>query len=54
MNHVWRLAGWMNRSFSAIVTELKFVDSGSLDVLLYCGDDLAPSTPADVEAERTV
>ena len=36
-----RLAVWMNRSFSAIAVELRFVDSGSLDVLLFCADDLA-------------
>jgi hypothetical protein len=48
-----RLADWMTRSRSAMLAEFKLVDSGSLDVLLYCEDDLAAaSTPADAEAER--
>jgi hypothetical protein len=50
----WRLADWMNRSRNAMLAELKFVDCGSLDVLLYCPDDLAASTPGDAEAERTL
>lgn len=47
----WRLPGWMNRSFSAIAAELKFVDSGSVDVLLYCPDALVASKPSDAEVE---
>jgi hypothetical protein len=47
-----RVAGWMNRSFNAIAAELRFVDSESLDVLLYCGDDLAAVEEKDREAER--
>jgi hypothetical protein len=46
-----RLAGWMNRSFSAIADEIRPVESGSLDVLLYCADDLAPSSATEVELE---
>lgn len=48
----WRLRGWMNRSFSAIAAELKFVDSSSVDVLLHCSDDLVDSTQRDPQVER--
>jgi hypothetical protein len=51
---LWRPAGWMNRFCSAMLAELKFVDCGSLDVLLYCPDDLLASTPGDARAERTL
>jgi hypothetical protein len=34
----------MSRSVDAVRAELKFVDSGSLDVLLYCREDVAAST----------
>ena len=36
-----RLAGWVRRSCRAIVADLEPVDSNSLEVLLYCPDDLA-------------
>jgi hypothetical protein len=32
--------------------DLESVDCGSLDVLLYCADDLAVSARGEVEAER--
>jgi hypothetical protein len=37
----------MSRLFGALFADLKFVDSGSLDVLVYCGDDLAANAPGD-------
>jgi hypothetical protein len=46
------LPGWMSRSLDAMRAELKFVDSGSLDVLLYDTDDVTASTPRTVDAER--
>jgi hypothetical protein len=46
------LAGWMSRSLDAMRAELQCVDSGSLDVLLYDTDDVAASTPRQLEAER--
>lgn len=42
------VAGWMSRSVEAVLAELQFVDCGSLDVLLYCADDLA-ATARDPE-----
>jgi hypothetical protein len=36
-----RVAGWMSRSVEAVRAELQVVDCGSLDVLLYCRDDVA-------------
>jgi hypothetical protein len=47
-----RLAAWMRRSFSATIDELKLVDCGSLDVLLYCEDDLVAGTAGDVNVDR--
>ena len=35
-----RLAGWFSRSYRAMLADLEPVDSSSLDVLLYCTDDL--------------
>jgi hypothetical protein len=37
-----RLAGWVRRSYRARLADLEPVDSSSLDVLLYCTDDLVP------------
>jgi hypothetical protein len=45
------LLGWVNRSVGAMLADFKIVDSGSLDVLLYCADDVAVSSRADVELE---
>jgi hypothetical protein len=39
--------GWMNRAFAAIAADLRLVDCGSIDVLLYCTDDVAVSAPGD-------
>jgi hypothetical protein len=41
----------MSRSVEALRAELRFVDCGSLDVLLYCADDVAAST-RDSEVAR--
>jgi len=48
-----RLAGWVRRSCGAMLTDLELVDCGSLDVLLYCADDLAVTGPADFEIDRS-
>lgn len=44
LRHVPR---WVRRSFDAILADFKVVDCGSLDVLLYCADDLAVSAPGE-------
>jgi hypothetical protein len=36
-----RLVGWVRRSCRAMLADLELVDCGSLEVLLYCTDDLA-------------
>ena len=52
-----RLAGWIKRSCRAVLADLEPVDSGSLEVLLYCPDDLAlrgevPSRVTDRVVDR--
>ena len=52
-----RLAGWARRSCRAMLADIEPVDSGSLEVLLYCTDDLAvadeaPSRAIDRVADR--
>ena len=42
-----RLSGWVRRSFDVVVADVRPVDCGSLDVLLYCTDDVAVSAPGD-------
>ena len=42
-----RLPAWMGRFFGALLADVKSVDAGSLDVLVYCRDDLAVAAPAD-------
>jgi len=42
-----RLRGWMGRFVGPLLADLKFVDSASLDVLVYCADDLAAGTRGD-------
>jgi len=37
-----RLEGWVRRSCRAMLADLEPVDSSSLDVLLYCTDELVP------------
>ena len=37
----------MSRLFGALLADLKSVDSGSLDVLVYCRDELVGSAPGD-------
>jgi hypothetical protein len=36
-----RLPGWFKHSARAVLADLEPVDSSSLEVLLYCPDDLA-------------
>ena len=38
-----RLPARMSRLFGALLADLKIVDCGSLDVLVYCSDDVAGS-----------
>jgi hypothetical protein len=45
------IAVWMSRSFDTILADLGFVDCGSLDVLLYCADDVAARTSGDMEVD---
>ena len=45
-----RVAGWIRRSYGEILADFKLVDCGSLDVLLYCADDLAVSAPGDLSS----
>ena len=47
MTDTMRLRGWMGRLFGPLLADLKFVDSASLDVLVYCADDLAVGTRGD-------
>lgn len=42
-----RLPAWMKRLVGALLADLKLVDCGSLDVLVYCRDDLAARAPGD-------
>ena len=42
-----RFSGWMTRAFTAITADLRSADCGSLDVLLYCPEDVSVSTPRD-------
>jgi hypothetical protein len=42
-----RLPGWVSRTFAAMTADLRLVDCGSLEVLLYCTDDVAVSAPGD-------
>jgi len=42
-----RLPGWMSRTFAAMTADLRLVDCGSLEVLLYCTDDVAVGVPGD-------
>lgn len=37
------VAEWMSRSVETMRAELRLVECGSLDVLLYCQDDVAAS-----------
>jgi hypothetical protein len=37
----------VSRLFGALLADLKSVDSGSLDVLVYCRDELVGSAPGD-------
>jgi hypothetical protein len=36
-----------------MLADLEFVDCGSLDVLLYCADDLAVTGRGDFEIDRS-
>ena len=37
----------VSRLFGALLADLKSVDSGSLDVLVYCRDELVGGAPGD-------
>ncbi|MFZ0377714.1 MAG: hypothetical protein WCD11_28870 [Solirubrobacteraceae bacterium] len=51
----WRhVPRWIRRSFDAILADFKVVDCGSLDVLLYCADDLDVSAPGNLELDRAL
>jgi hypothetical protein len=43
------VTGWMSRKFGAVLAEVESIDCGSLDVLLYCADDLVITTPGETE-----
>jgi hypothetical protein len=42
-----RLPNWISRLFGELVADLKLVDCGSLDVLVYCADDLTVGSTRD-------
>ena len=42
-----RVSGWMSRAFTAITADLRSTDCGSLDVLLYCPEDVSASAPPE-------
>jgi hypothetical protein len=44
LRHVPR---WIRRAFDMILADFKVVDCGSLDLLLYCVDDLAVGAPGE-------
>jgi hypothetical protein len=48
-----RLADWVRRSCGAMRADLELVDCGSLDVLLYCADDVAMSGRHHLEIDRS-
>ena len=41
------LSSWMSRALTALKADLRSVDCGSLDVLLYCPEDVSDSAPRD-------
>jgi hypothetical protein len=46
------LGGWISRSLRAMQADLGSVECGSLDVLLYCADDIAVGAGGDSEIDR--
>jgi hypothetical protein len=44
------LAAWLSRSLDAMRADLQSPDCGSLDILLYCPDDVAGDIPGNLEA----
>lgn len=46
------LADRVKGSCGAMLADLKLVDCGSLDVLLYCPDDLVMVARGDLEIDR--
>ena len=42
-----RVPAPMSRLVGALLADLKLVDCGSLDVLVYCRDDLVGSAPGE-------
>ena len=49
-----RRSARMSRLFGALLADVRFVDCGSLDVLVYCPDDVAGSAPGDRQLAGTV
>jgi hypothetical protein len=47
-------AAWISRSLGAMAADLESVECGSLDVLLYCADDLDVSARGDSEIDRSL
>lgn len=45
------LAAWIRRRFGGVLADLEAVDCGSLDVLLYCADDLVVP-PGEMEVDQ--
>jgi hypothetical protein len=41
----------MSRSLGAMRADLEYVDSGSLDVLLYCSEEVVAGEPREAEAD---
>jgi hypothetical protein len=48
-----RLAHRVRCSCGAMLADLELVDCGSLDVLLYCADDLVVTRGRDFEIDRS-
>jgi hypothetical protein len=45
---------WISRLFDLLVADFKLVDCGSLDVLVWCVDELAVGSPGDRRLPRPV
>lgn len=42
-----RLPSWVSRPLDALAADVRLTDSGSLDVLLYCADDVVVGKPGE-------
>ena len=47
-----RVVRWVRRSRDVMLADLEVVDCGSLEVLLYCTDDLVVAGGAPSETDR--